>query len=441
MMGTAVLSVVVLLLGAGTAAAQAANARSVDVLSLQLGSAVSTSDTDRQAISIPDPGLVPNLDSRYYTDVNAALRYSPVPGEKLSYGLNLQSSVRRYETGTEFTPLGHSAGGNVGWTPRERLSVGAFGSLSYVPSYSLNAVPAPDPFAIAAGAVTAGQLPTNAVDFSLVKRTAIGMSGGGGIDYKLGRRLTMSVAYQHSLQDYRDAEDPDLQSTTASGRISYQFMRYVGLRLGFQRRIADYDTGAGIDRVVLDDVDAGLFSNYGRVINLTRSTTLSFASGSNITHDEERYNVNLTGSASLGQRIGRRAQMTLGFVRGMQLQEGLERPVFSNSVSASTTIEIRRNLQAQFAAGGSLGRVQDPLTSGEQLRPESDVRSFSASARLSYVFLEHGQVFGQFLVSGHTVGDDVVLLEGVLRDHSNRTARVGVAWSVPLYRVRPRGRN
>jgi hypothetical protein len=412
-------------------------ARNVEVLGLEVGTNVSTSDLPEEQV-FPGASDLPQLNSRFHSDVQAALRYQPIPGDRLNYGINLQSAVRRYESSDEFVVLGHSLGGHMGLRAGRRLSLSTYASGSYLPSYGLNMTPAADAFAMTIAAVAAGQLspaaaaagllPASAVDYSLTKRTMTSVVGGGTIQSSLTRRLDLQVAYQHQRQAFRRDGDPDLRWQQAAGRLTYRLNRFLGLRMGFQRRYADYSTVSGVETIVLDDVDAGLESGYGRQVNLTRSTSLTFNTGSTFTHRNDRLGAQLTGSAYLAQRIGRRGEATFGFTRGTQLREGFDEPVFLNSFTAGVGFNMFRGVQFTVGGAGAVGRI---LGEGNDVVGD-EVRSYQGSARLSYSFVRGLHVYGQYLMSGHDVGAAVGLIDGVPRNHWNRSLRAGVQWSVTL---------
>lgn len=415
--------------------------RSVEVLGLQVGSTVSSGDLPEES-AFPGASDLPDISSSFHSDIQAALRYQPIPGERLNFGFNVQSAVRRYQDSDEFMVLGHSAGGNLGLSVGRRLSLSGYAAATYLPSYGLNMTPVGSLFASSVGAAepgqlspaaaAAGQLPSSAVDYSLVKRTAMSLGGGGALQYTVTRRLALQMGYQQTRQEFRRDEDPDLRSQQASGRLTYRLNRFLGLRVGFQRRYADFVTPAGIDTTVLDDIDIGLESGYGRQVNLTRSTTLSFTTGSTLTHQNGRQGAQLTGGARLAQRLGRNGELSLGFTRGTELREGFEEPVFANSVSSELRFDFLRNLSMAISGVGSSGQLL-----GQSQQTADHVRGYQASARLAYVFLRRGQVYGQYLVSGHDVGNAVGLIDGIARKDSYRSLRAGVQWSFTLASQRP----
>jgi hypothetical protein len=421
---------------AAQAQAQRGN-RNIEVLGLEVGTNVSTGDLPDQPV-FPGASELPQINSRFHSDINAALRYQPIPGERVSYGINLQSAVRRYQTADEFMVLGHSAGGNLGLRVGSRFSISSYASASYLPSYGLNMAPSTDAFALTVGAVeagllspaaaAAGLLPASAVDYSLAKRTMATVGGGGTMQSTLTRRLDLQVNYQQWQYAFRRDEDTDLRWQQAAGRLTYRLNRFLGLRLGFERRYADYATVSGVKTTVLDDIDAGLESGYGRQVNLTRSTALTFSSGSTLTHRNDQIRAHLTGHAALAQRLGRRGRASLGFTRGTELREGFDAPVFLNSVTAGIGFNVFRGVEFTISGAGAVGQI---LGDGD-IAIEDEVQYYHGSARLSYSVLRRLQVYGQYLVSGHDVGTAVGLIDGVARTNSYRSLRAGVQWSVAL---------
>lgn len=400
-----------------------------EVMRLDLTATMAGSQSP-QSSTFLERGQIPSVDSRYYTDVQGSFKYTPPSVGQLQLGVNVQSAVRRYETSDEFMVLGHSAGGRLAYR-RPRLTLTSFGSFDYLPSFSLNTTPTADFNTLAAAAIAAGELPPNAVEYSLAKKTATGTSSGIEATYALARRLTFSTSYEHRERDFHDDADPSLAQQNAGAGLSYRLTRFLGLRAGFRRRIADYLQNGEVGRTVLDDISAGLDTGYGRQVNLTRSTVLGFNSGTNLAQRNGITQADLTGNLTLGQRIGRDNQLSLAVSRGAEIREGFTEPVFSNGVAANGLFFFGRSVSAQLTATTSIGRSMQDREGG----PASsyDVRGYTASARLGYQFSRHGQIYAQYVVYGHTIGDNVELLSGVLRNQANRALRGGVTFGLPLW--------
>lgn len=410
--------------GSAQDATTRAGARRIPALVLQLGATSSSADARERSLGtgldIPE-GDIPAIESRFYTDINGGLRFSPLPIGRMRYGMSLQSALRRYETAEKFEVLGHSVGGNVSYS-LARIGLSGFGTFSYLPSYSMNATPNQD---FAAIATSAGTLPTEAIDYSVGKQTSVGQEVGGAVTYNLSRRLVMFANYQVSGQRFTNDLNPSVGSRSMSGRMTYRLTRLVGLRLGFSRRLADYQGPDGSVPVVLDDVDGGLDFGYGRTINLTRTTAFGFQTGTNLSHHSGSSSGDLTGHLTLTQRIGSRGNLAVGYNRGASIQEGFARPVFSNSFSASASHQPTRHISAQLSSTLSLGSTNEADGADR-------VDTYSVSGRVSYSATDTLQVYGQYLHSGHTIGDAVEVVEGLRRDHANRSVRAGVTWNLTL---------
>ncbi len=371
---------------------------------------------------------IPQLRSAFYADINGSMRYAPQPVGGVSVALTATSAVRRYEGGGEFVVVGHSAGATMSWALRERTSLAATGAFTYMPSYSINATPMPD---AATAAETSGTLPANAVDYSLTRRTLFGTVGGVTLSHNLSRRLNLGVAYSASRQEFELEEDPSYLSHSMSGRLTYSLTRGLGVRAGFGRRLASFTTpDGGEDQIALDDIDVGLV--FSEAIGITRTTRLSFSTGSSIRSDEGERSANLIGTATLSQELGRRGQIALSYNRGSELTPGFSKPVFSDSLSLSANYQLARSLVASVSAFGSLGEAG--LSSASE---RNRVQAMSGSARLAYAVTRRLQAYGEYLAYRNLIDQSVSLISTVPRDRTSHAVRVGVAIVVPLVTALP----
>ena len=267
--------------------------------------------------------------------------YAPQPAGGVSLALTATSAVRRYEGGGEFLVVGHSAGATMSWALRERTSLAATGAFTYMPSYSINATPLPD---AATAAATSGTLPANALDYSLTRRTLFGTVGGVTLSHNLSRRLNLGIAYSASRQEFELEDDPSYLSHSMSGRLTYSLTRGLGVRAGFGRRLAYFSTPEGSDQIALDDLDVGLV--FTEAVGITRTTRLSFSTGSSIRSDEGERSANLIGTATLSQELGRRGQIALSYNRGQRADARIQQAGVLRFADAV------RQLPAGQAAGG-----------------------------------------------------------------------------------------
>jgi hypothetical protein len=360
--------------------------------------------------------------SEFYADIAGALRYLPDPVGSLSYSLMLSSAVRRFQDDNEFAILGHSAGAAMAWALTEQTAVSATVSFSYLPSYSIDTTLLGDDFEALSS--VAGTLPLSALDFSLGTRAAYRTNAGINLRQNLTRRLSLNVAYGLDKQDFAASEDPSYASHDMSGSFNYSLMRDLSVVLGYGRRIADVQTLTGTRRVTMDDVDAGLV--FSRSLGITRSTRLSFSTGSTIRDEEGERHASLTGSATLRQGLGQRGQMALWFNRGGELTPGFGRPVFSDALNLSGSYNLTRALTFSASSGALFGR------SGASSTIDKDVQSITGSAKLGYRLFRSGQLYAQLLAYRTNIDQGVELIEAVPRNSSGRTIRVGVSWAIPL---------
>jgi hypothetical protein len=315
----------------------------------------------------------------------------------------------------------------MGWALRERTSLGATGAFIYMPSYSINATPLPD---AATAAATSGTLPANALDYSLTKRTLFGTLGGVTLGHNLTRRLSLALGYFASRQEFELDEDPSYLSQSMSGRLTYSLTRGLGIRAGFGRRLVSFNTPAGSDEIAIDDIDVGLV--FTESVGITRTTRLSFSTGSSIRSDEGERSAALIGTATLSQELGRRGQLALSYNRGSEVTPGFSKPVFADSLALSANYQLTRSLVASMSSFASLGEAGRSSAS-----ERNRVQSMSGSARLSYALTRALQAYGEYLVYDNFIDQGVSLIATVPRDRTSHAIRVGITIAIPLVTALP----
>jgi hypothetical protein len=395
-----------------------------DVLLLTLTTSVSSQE--RQEASELDGFDVPNRDSRFYGDVNGAMAYNPRLDGPIKVSLNAASAVRRYETGDEFMVLGHSAGARIQWAATRRTAISAHSTFTYLPSYSLRWALLGDPAALV---TEAGTLPPGAVDFSLGKRLSYNTGGGTSVTQTLTRRLSVTASYTDHLQRYSNEAYRSQRQREGHGRFNYAFAKGMSLRLGYGRRMLNTEGPTGARLTAIDDIDIGI--DMARALSLTRTTTVSFTSGTFMLEQEGRREANLMGGLSVQQQIGRTGVLAFQAYRRAELQDGFVEPVLSNGASLVGAYQPTQRVFFNVSANAAKGRTLERAGATE-------IEIYSGFARLGYAFSARGQVFGQYLVSNHDIGGDVQMIGLFPRHQLRHTARVGVTWSLPLLNDRSR---
>jgi hypothetical protein len=395
-----------------------------DVLLLTFGT--SASSQERGEPSDLDEFDVPNKDSRFYADVNGGLAFNPRSEGPFKVSLNAASAVRRYETGDEFMVLGHSAGGRVQWAATRRTAISAQTSFTYLPSYSLRWALLGDPEALV---TEAGTLPPSAVDFSLGKRISFNSGGGAGVTQTLTRRLSVTASYNDHLQRYSNEAYRSQRQREARGRFNYGLAKGMSLRLGYGRRESRTEGPRGSSLTAIDDIDVGI--DMARALSLTRTTTVSFSSGTFVVEQEGRREANLMGGLSVQQQVGRTGVIAFQAYRRAELQDGFVEPVLSNGASLIGAYQPAQRVFFNVSANAAKGRTLDRTGATE-------VDVYSGFARLGYAFSARGQVYAQYLVSNHDIGGDVQMIGLFPRHQVRHTARIGVNWSLPLANDRSR---
>jgi hypothetical protein len=396
-----------------------------DVLLLTL--TTSASSQQRLENSELDDFEIPNKDSRFYADVSGGLAYNPRQGNgPFKVSMNASSAIRRYQTGDEFMVLGHSGGGSVQWAATRTTTVSGSGNFTYLPSYSLRWGLIGDP---ATFITDSGRLPPTAVDFSLGKRISFNTSGGTSVTQQLTRRTSISASYSDSLQRYSNEAFRSSRLREAHGRFNYAFAKGMSLRLGYGRRQSDTQAPAGARRSALDDIDVGI--DMARALSLTRTTTVSFSTGTFMLDQEGRREANFMGGVTVAQQLGRTGVLSFQAFRRAEFQDGFIEPVVANGASIIGAYQPAQRVFFNVSANAMRGRTLD--RSGA-----TNIDVYSGFARIGYAFSARGQVFGQYLVSNHDIGRDVELIGLFPRQQVRHTARIGVTWSLPLANDRSR---
>jgi hypothetical protein len=374
---------------------------------------------------------IPQVGSKYYADLSAAARFSPYPVGGLQYTLTASSGIRRYERGDEIMVVGHSAGAGLTWLPSERTQLMSSASFSYIPSYALNSFLVGDPAALV---TSAGTLPLSAFDFSLAKRISYATSGNVSLSQSLTRRTSLSLTYTGVQQEFAVAADPSFSLHDMSARLTYSLTRKLGLRLGYGRRIGDFQTADGLESVAMDDIEAGLA--FSDSIGVTRTTTFSFETGSTIQDVEGNRAAKLTGNAALTQQLGDRGNISLAFSRGSDLRPGFRGPIFSNTVSLTGAYSITDRLLLTAYANGFIGESRQLTDEGAD-NGNRGIRSMSGRGRLGYTLFRRAEVYGEYLVFDNRIESAVDLISTVARNQASHTIRAGFTYAVPIIRRLP----
>ena len=392
-----------------------------DVSTLTMTTSVATDDNGPASTSVlTDPQ---NRGVQFHSDLQAGVNYVSQPGRKLTWEVDASSAVRRQTQVNQFVLLGDSGGGSLMFSPGKRTQVSVTQSVGYIPSYTFAATPS-------AVQSDAGGLPASVLDYSLAKRPAYTFATNLMLTRQLGARS--AVVFSSSLQgtEFVNHVDPSLKDWNGSARYTYQFSKYAGLRLGYGRRSGQYSQTAGTSKVQLDNLDLGI--DYHRPLSFSRTTTVTFGSGSTGTLSGQQRHFDVTLTANLDQAIGRTGHLTLAYDRSAQLVQGFTQPVFADTVTASAGARIgaRVNVSVLAAAGNGFVGAHVALNS---------YRTYTASTSVSLAVSSNTSVSGEYLFYEHALGNGVERIASVPNAQRRQTARVGLNWRLPLLREWIRG--
>lgn len=398
-------------------------ARQREAASLAISSSVSADSDGRGGSRTPAGGNGANLSS----DLRTSFKWDSTPGSALSWQVGAGSAVRNQPNSDGFMFMGANAGTGIGFALGRRTHVQASGSFGYVPTYSL--VMTPNDFLysvnVAANLETLGQVSREALDYSVVRNPAYSSGANVSLSRQLGSRSSLSVSYNLQRTDFSTAADPSMRSWSAGAHYGYKLGRYMGLRLGYGRRRAQYMRIGGPANAGINDIDAGV--DYARPLALSRRTSISFSTGSSLTSNDATRSIALTGSAHLDHSIGRTGHLTLAYDRGAHLMQGFTRPVFADSISAGASVRLAPRFSLQASVSGANGNVGASSA-------QNSYRNYTGSARFTTNVTRRAGVYAEYLYYRHHLGAMVDVVGTPSGAHGRQTGRVGFTLLVPVIR-------
>lgn len=237
-----------------------------------------------------------------------------------------------------------------------RTSFRATESASYLPFYSLGAIP---------GLTTApGGVAPITSDYPLAQDSALAFSSSASLDHSVTSRSSLSADYRVQFTTYR-ASDRKYDTWAAGGGYSYKLSSRTSMRLAYH--YSNYDnTVSGVNQPTEShDLTIGIDST--RQLSPSRTMTFGFNVGTSVYRSpassgtpgdvmspyQNRFLV--TADAHLTRQISRSWSGNLAYNRGIQYVQGFPGPFFSDSVSAGLggflSPRSRLNLSASYSNG------------------------------------------------------------------------------------------
>ena len=321
--------------------------------------------------------------------------------------------------------------------PGRRTRFAARGSVGYSPYLNFGV---PD-----FGMANIGALPidTPGLDYAVARDPSVLTTGGATLSYALNRKSSLEAYYDVRAQTFVAAvpENFDTLDQLVGGRYRYSFSRYAGLRAGYGHRRASLSRS---DAAPLSShyIDVGLEAGYGRSYALTRRTTFSFSTDSNLFVDESsnvgtedsfdpQTRLFVGGSADLTHSMGRTWVARTGYRRAVSYEVGFDRPLLSDTALASIGGLINARLDFSANAFYTMGSVG---FSGA----DNGFGTSSATASLRYAITRKLAAYTQYFYYHYSFQRNVALPVYLQSQLDRQGVSVGLTAWLPL--IGSRGR-
>jgi hypothetical protein len=406
------------------------------VLTVSASTAIDDNGTTAEAVDVRDSQY---RNVQAYSLLRAAVSFTPQQ-ERFQWQLNAATGARYYETLHQFFTTGNFVAGSVTFPLGRRTSISVSESATYSETYSVA------PFL---GAPDASSTLFAPLDYSVVSSPNYSTATNVSITRALTSRASLTASYGNSQMVFTEPDQPDLKSSSISGRFTYRITKYLGFHAGYGRRFGRYDLNSIVPNTAVgapasnlfgqnanvDDIDIGLDYNRALSLKASRKTTLNFATGSAITEDYLGRHFSATGSARLDHRFGRSGRVDLEYSRSVQLLQGLIAPVFADTVTASIQHALSPRMQVSSSAGYVFG-VVGSLDAGS----DYDYGAWTGTGQFSFALTRRASFQSGYTYYQHRIGTAVELLGHLPNLQRQQILYVGLSYGLPLVRERARTR-
>ncbi len=364
-----------------------------------------------------------SVSGRYYVGLQGTTTYTRRRPER-TFTASLGGAVRFFPTSRQFMPIDRSAALGVEARLSERTSLRATQTVQYSPYQQFG------PAILDPGDV--GELPVyNPDGAATVGKAFYGFGTAAELSRTFGRRTGLSLHYSSRVSVAATASaNPFSQRAGISFR--HPLGRYTALKLGTAYRFGrtGYTSTALPTRA--QDFDIGI--DYNRALSFSRSTTLSFNSGTALVSrsatetepGEVGRQLVAIGAVTATQALGRRWQAELGVDRNLQYVDGFPDPFYATRVTARMTGQIRRRstleAQADYSTGGGIGT--DVLA--------QNFEGLRGLARLTHGLGRRWQLFAAYYLTENRLSAEALsnLPAGVVLRPNQTSLQVGFTFRV-----------
>ncbi|MGH9411803.1 MAG: hypothetical protein ACRD1V_20390 [Vicinamibacterales bacterium] len=350
-----------------------------------------------------------------YSGVDLGLTFTH-SGRHVDYAVTGGSSGRYYPTLHTLTTLGDQAAFSVGVHGR-RASLQAIESGMYSPLFMLA------PFATAVP-TTAADVAAAPVNTAVQHETMFGNSTTLTGDLTLGPRwsLDSTEAFNTSRVRYGTGSASQ-RSWTAGATLKRQVSKDSALHLGYTEQ--NLLPLLGASTVSVHNLDLGM--DYHKALGRTRKTTMSVNFGSGMVQDASAHLYTVLADASLNREIGRSWVAQANYHRGLGVVTGFNRPLLSDSVTASAGGLLTQRLDLNTSAAYTNGEIGiTGLT--------NSFSGYNASARLRFAFSQMYAVYGEYIAYWYDLNNNLYVATPLPPSVLRQGVNVGLTLSLPLVR-------
>lgn len=336
-------------------------------------------------------------------------------GEHATLNASFGSGGRYYPELSDLTAFEAVANVNVAAALGRNLSVMASQSFAYEPYYQ---------FGFISGLVPSNPELTRTNDHAIGSVTSYDYESSVRADAKLGARSSLVVDYSRRQTRYANS-DEQFHWWLGNVRFLRNLTRNAALRLGYGYGEAQNTVDADGPVIANHVLDLGV--DYSRALSFSRRTTLTFASGSTLTKQNDVNYFVVNADVGVAREIGRTWRAIGGYHRGVQFMAGFADPLMADTVQFQVGGLLSRRSDLRFSTGYSRGQVG--FTSDDQ-----EYSTYSASAGFRLLLNRWLSFDTQYFYYRYGFDDAVSLPFGLSRDMGRHGFRSGLSGWLPLFR-------
>jgi hypothetical protein len=328
-----------------------------------------------------------------FTEVSAEMNYRAV-GRRVQFSSTGGTTFRYYGAEAQLVGVGHhvGAGATVKLTPSAALSLNQ--TVAYAPSYLYGLfanITTPQPAQVSVGS-----------NYAVTDNASYNYATSVVLTEQMGARNTFAVHMDGRYTDFLHSAQSttggvpvlrDLLSYEAGGTFSRGISRDVQLNFGYTFRRTEYYDGSFPTE---HDINLGI--QYSRAISRTRRTSLRLSTGSVLLHAPApgdalgilRPQYGVTADAAVSSQFGRTWQAEGGYRRGVSYIEGIQTPVLTDGITATTNGLLTPRINLTLTAAYSVGQPTIANT-------PHGMTTYTADARTSFALNHTWAFFAEYL--------------------------------------------